>query len=326
MRRRDVITLLGGAVAWPLAAQAQSALPVIGLLNAVAFESYADRVMAFREGLQNAGFIEGQNIIIEYRSADGKVEHLPGLAADLVRRGVAVIVAIGNSAESAVEATSAIPIVFAHGADPIADGIVKSLSRPGANVTGVSFFSNTLGAKRLGLLHELVPAANSIGFLMNSKLIGQRQTATDVNDLMAAGRAVGAQIVFLDAANEKEIEAAFDTIKERRIAALVVQNDAYLNTRKDQIAGLALRNAIPTVFAYREHVMAGGLISYGADVNEMYRIAGVYTARILKSEKPGDLPVQFPTRFKFIINLRTAKALGLDVPISMQLLADEVIE
>jgi putative tryptophan/tyrosine transport system substrate-binding protein len=327
MKRRDFITLVGAAAAWPLAAQAQQrALPVIGLLSGVSLESYADRIAAFRLGLRDAGFVEGQNVIIEYRAADGHAERQAALAADLVRRQVAVIVAIGASNNAAAEATSTIPIVFAAGGDPIVGGFVKSLSRPEGNVTGVSFFSNTLGAKRLGLLHELVPRAASVGFLHNSRLEGPLQTTADSNDILAAGRAVGVQMVLLDAGSEQEIDAAFDTIAQQRLGALVVQNDAYLNTRKDQIAALAVRHAIPTVFAYREHVAAGGLMSYGADVNEMYRVAGVYTARILKGEKPGDLPVQLPTKFEFVINLKTAKTLGIDVPVSMQLLADEVVE
>jgi putative ABC transport system substrate-binding protein len=327
MRRRQFITLLGTAAASPLAALAQPrGTPVIGLLNGVSLASYADRIMAFREGLRSAGFVEGQNVAIEYRSGEGQVERLPGLAADLVRRGVAVIVAFGSSIDAALQATSTIPIVFAFGGDPEVAGFVKSLSRPGANVTGVSFSSDALGPKRLELLHNLVPSATAIGFLLNSKLIGKLQTAADENEMAAAGRALGIGIVLLDAADQREIDAAFDMIKVRRIAALVVQNDAYLNSRRDQIAALALRHSIPTVFAYREHIMAGGLMSYGTDVNEMYRVAGVYTARILNGEKPGDLPVQLPTTFKFIINFKTAKALGVEVPISMQLLADEIIE
>ncbi len=326
MRRREFLTLIGAA-AWPVTARAQQvAVPVVGLLNGVSLESYADRIMSFRQGLKDAGFVEGQNLIIEYRSADGHVERLPALAADLVRREVAVIVAIGASADAAMEATSTIPIVFATGADPIVGGSVKSLGRPGGNATGVSFFSNKLGAKRLGLLHELVPKAAAIGFLHNSRLEGPIQTAADSADILAAGRAIGIQVILLDAGSEKEVDAAFDAIGRQRAGALVVQNDAYLNTRKDQIAGLAIRHAIPTIFAYREHVAAGGLMSYGTDINEMYRVAGGYTGRILRGEKPGDLPIQLPTKFEFVINLKTAKALGIDVPVSMQLLADEVIE
>jgi len=328
MRRRDFITLLGGAAAdWPPAARAQQPrMPVIGLLSGVSFESYADRIAAFRQGLKDAGFVEGRNVLIEYRSADGRVERQAALAADLVHRQVAVIVAVGASGNAAAKATSTIPIVFAAGGDPYFGGTVKSLSRPGGNVTGVSFFSNTLGAKRLGLLHELVPKAASFGFLHNSRLEGPVQTAADTNAMVAAGRTIGVPVVLLDAGSEEEIGAAFDAIAQQGLGGLVVQNDAYLNTRKNQIAALALRNAIPTIFAYRDHVAAGGLMSYGAEVNEMYRVAGLYTARILRGEKPGDLPVQLPTKFEFVINLTTAKALRIDVPVSVQLLADEVIE
>jgi putative ABC transport system substrate-binding protein len=323
MRRRDFIAILGGAVTWPLAAGAQQrAVPVIGLLNGVSLEAYADRIVAFRQGLRDAGFVEGQNVIIEYRSADGHPERLASLAADLVHRPVSVIVAIGASTDAAIKATSTIPIVVAVGGDPGA--YVKSLNRPEGNVTGVSLGSETLRAKRLGLLHELVPKATVIGFLHDARF--GPWGAADFNLVLAAGRVVGVQIIFLDAGSEKEIDAAFDTSAQQRVGALVVDNDAYLNTRKDQIAALALRHAIPTIFAYREHVVAGGLMSYGADVNGMYRVAGVYTARILKGERPGGLPVQLPTKFEFVINLKTAKALGIDVPVSVQLLSDEVIE
>jgi putative ABC transport system substrate-binding protein len=326
MKRREFITLLGGAAAWPLAARAQQPampVPVIGLLNGVSLESYADRIVAFRQGLKDAGFVEGQNVMIEYRAADGHPERLAALAADLVHRPVSIIVAIGNSAATASEATSTIPIVVAAGGDPI---FVKSLNRPEGNVTGVSFGADTLRTKRLGLIHELVPKATVIGYLYNSRFVGVQVTQTNVASMLAAGRSIGVQIVPLDAGSEKEIDAAFDTSAQQRVGALVVDNEAYLNTRKDQIAALALRHVIPTVFAYREHVAAGGLMSYGADVNAMYRVAGVYTARILKGERPGALPVQLPTKFEFVINLKTAKALGVDVPVSMQLLADDVIE
>jgi putative ABC transport system substrate-binding protein len=211
-------------------------------------------------------------------------------------------------------------------ADPIVGGFVKSVSRPGGNVTGVSFFSNTLGAKRLELLHELVPKAASFGFLHNSRLQGPVETTADSNDMLGAGRSIGVPVVLINAGSEKEIGAAFDTIEQQRVAGLVIQNDAYLNTRKEQIAALALQHAIPTIFAYRDHVAAGGLMSYGTDVNEMYRVAGVYTARILKGDKPGDLPVQEPTKFEFVINLKTAKALGLTIPETLLATADEVIQ
>jgi putative ABC transport system substrate-binding protein len=326
MRRRQFITLLGGAATtWPLAARAQQpALLVVGVLNFVSLEAYADRIASFRRGLRDTGFVEGQGLLLEYRSADGHEERLPALAADLVRQKVAVIFALGGdaAARAAMAITSTIPIVFATGGDPIADGLVKSLSRPEANLTGVSFYSDQLAGKRLELLRDLLPQANSFAFLtaFNST------NWPALNELAAASRAKGVQVVVIDVKSEQDIDAAFATIAQHRIGALVVQNDAYLNSRRDQIIELATRHAVPTVYAYREHTLAGGLISYGTDVNEMYRPAGVYTGRILKGAKPADLPVLQPTKFELIVNLKTAKALGLTIPESFLLRADEVIE
>jgi putative ABC transport system substrate-binding protein len=270
--------------------------------------------MAFREGLKSAGFVEGQNVIIEYSSPDGHHERLPALAADLVRREVALIVAMsGDGPLYAVRATTTIPIVFANGGNPVEQGWVKNLARPEGNVTGVTFFSNQLGPKRLELLHELVPAATSVGLLLSSRLSGGTFT-TNIRDMQTVGRMIGIQIVLLDAGTEREIDAAFDTITHNRVAALVVQNDADLNARIDQIVALAARHAIPTIYAYREHAMAGGLLSYGTNVSVMYRQAGIYTARILKGEKPADLPVLQPVKFELVVNVNTAKALGLTIP------------
>jgi putative ABC transport system substrate-binding protein len=326
MKRREFIGLVGGAtIAWPLAARAQqAAIPVIGLLNFVSFQSYADRVAAFRQGLRDTGFVEGQNVIIEYRSADGRVGPVPALAADLVRRNVAVIVAIGGDIGplAAKATTSTIPIVFATGGDPITDGLVTSLSRPEANITGVSFYSDQLAGKRLELLRELLPGANPIAFLTSFN----PTVNSAVSELAAASRAIGLQIVDFDVKSEREIDAAFVTIMQQRIAALVVQNDAFLNSRRDQIIKLAARHAVPTIYAYREHILAGGLVSYGTNVNEMYRQAGIYAGRILKGAKPADLPVVQPTKFELIVNLKTAKALGLAIPESFLLRADQVIE
>jgi putative tryptophan/tyrosine transport system substrate-binding protein len=310
---------------WPTAARAQqTAMPVIGLLSGVSFDAYAARLTAFRQGLAAGGFIEGQNLVVEYRSAEGDAGRLPALAADLVGRKVSVIVGIaGDSPPYAARATSTIPIVFAIGNDPTDGGLVKNLSRPEANLTGVSFNYGSLAPKRLELLHELVPSANSIGFLRNDRLSG---LGNHLVDDIAAARTLGVHLVVLDAGTEKQIDAAFDTMSQQRVTALTVDNDAYLNTRKEQIIGLAARRAIPTMYAYREHSLAGGLISYGTDVLLMYRQAASYTARILKGEKPADLPVQLPTRFELIINLKTAKTLGLTVPQSILLRADEVIE
>jgi putative ABC transport system substrate-binding protein len=328
MKRREFISVLGGATIWALSAPAQpSATPTIGLLNSVSFESYADRLAAFLEGLKSSGFVESQNVKIEYRSADGHVELLDSLAAELVRQGVAVIVTFaGSSPTAARKATSSIPIVFAIGSDPIAAGLVTNLRRPEANLTGVSFFSDTLGGKRLGLLHELVPAATKIGFLVNSRLTGEPQTKVNLEDIRTAAEALRLRVEILDAATEQEIDAAFDAIKQRQIEALIVGNDGYLNSRKTQIVELCARRSIPAMYAYREHVTAGGLIAYGTDVIESYRQAGNYAARILKGEKPADLPVLQPTKFDLIINMRTAIALGITVPTSMQLLANEVID
>jgi putative ABC transport system substrate-binding protein len=328
MRRRDFTFGLGGAAAssllWPLAARAQRrVMPVIGLLNGVSFESYAERVAAWRQGLKETGFVEGQNVAIEYRSADGQYDRVRALADDLVRRQVAVIVVIGAAPPLVVKAaTSTIPIVFATGSDALNTGLVARLNRPEANMTGVSFVSNPLGPKRLEILRTLVPEATVIAFLQNPA----GGDADDAKDIVAAGQTLGRRIVVLDARTEQEIDAAFATMVQQRIGALVVSNDAFLNSRRAQIAGLAARHKLPAIYAYREHVQAGGLISYGTDVLEMYRWAGVYTGRILRGEKPADLPVMQPTRFELIINLKTAKALGLDVPPLLLALANEVIE
>jgi putative ABC transport system substrate-binding protein len=328
MRRRDFTFGLGGAAAasllWPFPARAQRrAMPVIGLLSGVSFESYADRVAAWRQGLKETGFVEGQNVAVEYRSADGQYDRVRALADDLVRRQVAVIVTIGAAPPLVVKAaTSTIPIVFATGGDALNTGLVARLNRPEANMTGVSFISNPLGPKRLEILRTLAPEATVIAFLQNSA----GGDADDAKDIVAAGQTLGRRIVLLDARTEQEIDAAFATMVQQRIGALVVSNDAFLNSRRAQIAGLAARHKLPAIYAYREHVQAGGLISYGTDVLEMYRWAGVYTGRILRGEKPADLPVMQPTRFELIINLKTAKALGLDVPPLLLALANEVIE
>ena len=326
MRRREFIAGLGSAVAWPVVARAQQLPPllVVGVLNFVSIEAYADRIARFRQGLKDTGLVEGLGLLLEYRSADGHVERLPALAADLVRQKVAAIFTLGGdtAALAAKAATSSIPIIFAAGGDPTANGLVKSLSRPEANLTGVSFYSNQLAGKRLELLRDLLPQANSIAILTayNPTL----KPALD--ELAAASRAKGIEVVVLDIKSEQDIDAAFATIMRQRIGALVVQNDAFLNSRHDQIIALAARHALPAVYAYREHTLAGGLISYGTNVNEMYRPAGVYIGRILKGAKPADLPVLQPTKFELVINLKTAKALGFEIPVKILALADEVIE
>jgi putative ABC transport system substrate-binding protein len=325
IRRRDFITLLGGVAAWPLAARAQQPGPlVVGVLNFVSLEAYADRIASFRQGPKDTGFVEGQGLLLEYRSADGHIERLPALAADLINQKVAVIFTLGGetATSAAKAATSTIPIVFAIGGDPVAGGLIKSLSRPEANLTGVSFYSDQLAGKRVELLRDLLPQAKSVAILtsFNTRL------QSDLHELTVASSANGIQVVVLDIRTEQDIDAAFASIVQQRIDALLVQNDAYLNSRRDQIIALAARHRIPAIYAYREHIQAGGLISYGTNVTEMYRPAGVYVGRILKGTKPAELPVLQPSKFELGVNLRTAKALGLSVPPLLLARADEVIE
>ena len=325
--RRVFIAGLGSVAAWPVVARAQQPPPllVVGVLNFVSIEAYADRIARFRQGLKDTGLVEGQGLLLEYRSADGHEERLPVLAADLVRQKVAAIFALGGDAAAlaAKAATSSIPIVFATGGDPIANGLVKSLSRPEANLTGVSFYSDQLAGKRLELLRDLLPRAHPIAMLTTAS---NPSVKPALNELAAVSRAKGVEVVVLDIKSEQDIDAAFATIMKQRIGALVVQNDAFLNSRRDQIIALAARHALPAVYAYREHTLAGGLISYGTNVNEMYRPAGVYIGRILKGAKPADLPVLQPTKFELVINLKTAKALGLTIPETLLATADEVIQ
>ena len=325
MRRREFIGLVGSAAAWPLAARAQQpAMPVIGLLNAVSFESYADRIAVFRQGLKETGFVEGQNITILYRSADAQYQRLPELAADLVSRQVAVIVTfVPQSAQAAKSATSTIPIVFTVGVDALELGLVESLNRPGANVTGISFNNATLAPKRLELISQLVPNAQLIGFLLDPRSF---TIEADARALSEAARSIGRQGVVLKAGTEQQIEAAFATMVPQGVAALVVSNASFFISRRDQIVSLAARYRLPTIYAARESVTSGGLISYTPKIDDLYRQAGVYAGRILKGEKPADLPVSQPAKFELVINLKTARALGLTVPLSLQVAADEVIE
>jgi putative ABC transport system substrate-binding protein len=327
MRRREFITLIGGAATLPVAAHAQQpALPVIGFLNGASFEAYADRIAAFRQGLKETGYVEGRDLAIEYRTADGHDEPLPALAADLVRRQVAVIVAIGGDASprAAIAATSTIPIVFATGGDALASGLVASLNRPAANVTGVSFNNSSLAPKRLGLMRDVLPEAVLIAFLEGISF-GAGSEA-DVRAVVSAARTLDRQLVVFDARTERDVDAAFAAMVQQRVAALVVSPDAFLNTQREKIVALASRHAIPTVYSNREYVRAGGLMSYGVELYEVYRLAGVYAGRILRGAKPGDLPVLQPTKFELVINLQTAKSLGLTIPPSVLAIADEVIE
>jgi putative tryptophan/tyrosine transport system substrate-binding protein len=326
-RRRHFITLLGGAAAaWPLAARAQQpAMPVIGFLSTLSPENISRPVAGFHDGLKEAGFIGGQNVAIESRWARGDYDRMPELAADLVRRKVAVIVASGGdpSPQIAKAATQTIPIVFGMFGDPIKEGLVDSLSRPGGNATGVTIFGPAAVTKRLQLLHDLVPQAAVIAFLMNPN---NPNGNIEMKAAQTAAASLGRQIVAFSASSESELDAAFASMVQQRIGTLLGASDPFLFNRRDQIVLLAARHAIPAIYYLRDFARAGGLMSYGNSLTDMYRLVGVYVGRILKGEKPTDLPVVQSTKFEFVINLQTAKTLGLAVPNSMQLLADEVIE
>jgi putative tryptophan/tyrosine transport system substrate-binding protein len=326
MKRRDFITLLGGAaVTWPLAARAQqAAIPVIGFLDAASLETEVRGLAEFRKGLSEIGYVEGQNVMIVYRSAEGQADRLPALAADMVQRRVAVIVTVANNAAVAAKATTTtIPIVFTVGGDPIKMGLVDSLNRPGGNITGVSFLSSDIIAKMLEALHELMPKAARIAALVNPT---NQNAAADTKEAEAAARTLGLELQVLNASNGREIDDAFALLVERRAAALLIEGDPFFIGRMKQLVVLTARHAIPAIYQGRDFPDAGGLISYGANRSDALRLAGGYTGRILKGERPVDLPVQLATKLELVVNLNTAKALGLEVPATLLARADEVIE
>jgi putative ABC transport system substrate-binding protein len=324
MKRREFIGLLGGAAAsWPLGVSAfDGARPVIGFLRITSAEDSAHLAAAFRQGLKESGFIDGNNVAIEYRYADNHRDRVSALAADLIGRQVALIMT-DQAAREAKAATSAIPILFVLGADPVADGLVESINRPGANVTGIVFFSSQLGAKRIELLRQLVPTATTLGVLA---FPASPEDRTERSQIEAAAGTAGQHVFIADAVRESEIDAAFATFAEKRIGAVLVGSGPFFRSHKQQIVALAARYALPTCFSLREYVEAGGLMSYGTSITNAYREAGIYAARILKAAKPADLPVMQSTKFELVINLKTAKTLGLVVPQNFLVAADEVIE
>ena len=315
--------LIGVAVGWPLTARAQqTAMPLIGFLNSTSPGPHAPMVAAFRQGLGETGYVEGRNLAIEYRWAEGQYDRLPALAADLIRRQVSVLAATSSPAALAVPITK-IPIVFTTGNDPVKLGLVSSLNRPGGNITGSTFFNNTLGPKRLQILRELAPNADVIAMLVNPS---NPNTESDTVQMQLAARSLGVQVVVVPASNERDFDAAFARLGEQRVAALIVNSDPFFYSQRGVLTALAARHALPAIYEVREFPAAGGLMSYGTSLPDAYRQAGVYVGRILRGESAGDLPIHQPVKFEFVINMKTAKALGLTVPNSMQLLADEVIE
>ena len=324
MKRREFIGFVGGAAAWPVLARAQPAVPLVGFLRNSSPEASAHLSAAFRQGLSESGFTEGRDVAIESRWARGQHERLQILAAELVRLGTAVIFA-GSTAEAlaAKAATNTIPIVFTGAADPVKVGLVGALNRPGGNITGVTAIGHSLGAKRLELLRQLVPHAATIALLVNQN---NPSVETEVLDTQQAARAIGLQMFILNASNERESEAAITTAVQKNASAVVIAGDPLFTGHRNRLAELALQHKLPTIYALREYVVSGGLVSYGASFADSYRQCGIYVARILKGENPGDLPIMQPTRFEFVISAKTAKLLGLDVPVTLLATADEVIE
>ena len=326
MRRRRFITLIGGAAAsWPLAARAQQPpMPVIGMLNPGTLEALRQSVAAFNAGLKESGYVEGQSVAVDYQFAEGRFDRLPALASELVRRQVAVLV-VGTTpgALAAKQATATIPIVFATGSDPVQDGLVASLNRPGSNLTGVYMFASGLEAKRFGLLHEMVPKATTIAVLINPNFA---DAENQVRDVQAAANRLGVQLIIMGANAQSDFDAAFATLVQQRAGALQVCASPFFNARRQQLVALAARHALPAIYEWRDFAAAGGLMSYGTSLADAYGQAGVYAGRILKGDKPADLPVVQSTRFELVINLSAAKALGIEVPPTLLATTDEVIE
>jgi len=326
VRRRKFLSLVGGAAAWPLTVRAQQAgIPVIGFLNAASAQGYVPQSVAFLKGLGETGYVEARNVAIEYRWAEGQVDRLPAMAADLVHREVTVIAATGTPAALAAKAaTTTIPIVFETGNDPVHVGLVASLNRPGGNVTGIAQLATEIAPKRLELLHEMIPAARIIGLLVDpSDPVVFENTTRGVQ---AAARSLGLALHVLNVSTERDLDAAFANLVQLRAGGLVISGGQFFNSRSKQLAAMALQHSLPTIFPYRDTAAAGGLMSYGASLTDAYRLAGVYTGRVLKGEKTADLPVQQATKVELTINLKTAKALGITVPLSLTGRADEVIE
>ena len=325
-RRRQFLTLLSSAAAaWPLAARAQQSMPVIGFMSARSPEDSVHLLEAFRRGLKEGGFVEGQNVVFEFRWARGEYDRLPEMAADLVSRRVSVLTAVGGdpSPRAAKRATSTIPIVFGIGGDPVRDGLVESFNRPGGNVTGVTLMTNLMESKRFGLLRDLVPDAQLVGALLNPSFAPSARQSQQIEE---AARSIGQRLIVAKASTDEELDAAFKALVRERAHALLVAADPYFDTRRDRIVGFAQRQRLPAIYHFREYVLAGGLLSYGISLTDAYRQFGVYTATILKGAKPADLPVLQPTKFELVINLKTAKTLGLKISDNLLTLADEVIE